>query len=77
MMEKLTEIVLKFYEEVSYLLKDNEILKMKTGSISEIERPYVTYMQDSLTCRDMTSSVDPKNTELKTFNDACQLAVYR
>jgi hypothetical protein len=70
MMENLTEMALKLSEEVGHLRKDDEISKMKMEAISASEPPCITYVQDSLTWRDVISSAAPKNNGVKIYKDA-------
>jgi hypothetical protein len=63
---------------VRQLRKDNEILKLKVEIFSTAERLCVSYVVESLTRPDMTSSVSTKNAAVKTYKDAlCHLAVTR
>jgi hypothetical protein len=55
---------------VRQLRKDNEILKMKVEIFTMAERLAVSYVLESLTRLDMTSSVSTKNSAVKTYEDA-------
>jgi hypothetical protein len=71
MIKNIIEMVLKLYQKVWQLRKDNKILKTKIKSTSTAERLSVTsYGHKSSTRRDATSQVVLKNSALKTYKDA-------
>jgi hypothetical protein len=65
-----SRFVAKLSAKLSHLYKDNEILNVKTKSISATERPNVTCVQYSVTRRDVKSLSAPKNKYVKTYKDA-------
>lgn len=69
MNENHMEMFLNLSEEVGQLCIDNDIYKTKMEIISATERPNVTYVQESLTWCDVTSSATSKNNPVKTYKD--------
>jgi hypothetical protein len=70
MIENLTEMVLKFFEEVGKLYSDNIMLKAKIECICTTVQPCLSScVQEPLSQKDVTSSVALKDRLVKTYKD--------